>query len=442
MIVRPSLRNLTWINGSNEEIIYRDEIGEYAVMNVKDGSTYPGIDPRMSRTYFLLYLSRLKIPIPYQHISTLYNCRHDKHSSDNQCIFRVLLLSFLNMALSRAITIISDIRSFNGSFQWIPYASTRCNPLLKNDLYVIHIVGLRIISYDEVLVYFIAAPLHSGSERFLYQLKVTYPPLEYQNHELPQCMTCPENFKRSPTLITEHAFETNTRGHRTQCTFSNILMSRNCQYYILKCKLRLLLRIANHQNNQLVTDEYELSLATHLASLGNYAVLYTMTVVKHVTKYFHRLDLYAGNGVFGGHMVLNLIAGPKMKKFLNKEDHNLFQCCAAIRPFTHWQNYIHPFTMKPTEGIIGVLRRKNYKVQYLLPLARHLRGTSFTLLRKSPEQEKYQEYFNDLVEMLSREGVSFNYHIYGKNCSSRFKLYEDLRKFFKKCFNSPSNCHL
>jgi dipeptidyl aminopeptidase/acylaminoacyl peptidase len=73
-------------------------------------------------------------------------------------------------------------------------------------------------------------------------------------------------------------------------------------------------------------------------------------VVKHVRKYFQCLDLYGGIGVFGeaygGYMALKLIAGLEVDKYVNDEGNKLFQCCAAIRPFTHWQNYIYPFSMK------------------------------------------------------------------------------------------------
>jgi hypothetical protein len=43
-------------------------------------------------------------------------------------------------------------------------------------------------------------------------------------------------------------------------------------------KLRLLLRIAEQQDDQLITDEYDLSLTSHLATLGNYAVLYVSKI--------------------------------------------------------------------------------------------------------------------------------------------------------------------
>jgi hypothetical protein len=78
----------------------------------------------------------------------------------------ILKRSFLNIALSNLTTIASDIRNINGSFEWIPHAGRRYNPILAKELYVTRILGIRIIGKDEVLVYFVAAPISTNSQRY------------------------------------------------------------------------------------------------------------------------------------------------------------------------------------------------------------------------------------------------------------------------------------
>ncbi|XP_031782006.1 uncharacterized protein LOC103317425 isoform X3 [Nasonia vitripennis] len=339
-------------------------------------------------------------------------------------------ISVLNMAISRSNTLNRESKTHevhHGSGNWNPRSSRLFKPLLADDLYVTRILAAKVDSEDEATAYFVAAPVANVSRRFLYKMKVVYPPLEYPTLEPVRCLTCLE--ENNPMSLKERVSRRYPR-----CIWSDVLMSHTAENYILNCrgpklpwtaiistpsnriirrldtwsefrswhrskshpqqhefelglkdgfqarvslhvpfdwknkfgecrrKLRLLLRLANEQDGQLVNAQFDLSLTTFLTGVKGYAVIYS------------------------------------------------------------------------SSELVTALRKKLYKRQYLSPLTRRLRGRNFALLTEKSKHGARHHYEDNLLGLLVRHGVEFEHRRYGNDCSSRLGLYEDLSSYFDRCF--------
>lgn len=93
-------------------------------------------------------------------------------------------------------------------------------------------------------------------------------------------------------------------------------------------------------------------------------------VVQLVAEKFNCVDSRVGFGVFGeaygGHMVLNLVAG-------EDEAGSVFSCGVAVKPIAAWQPYVYPFTTK-VRLLISIL----FFFKYILSLLPNVNLTLYS----------------------------------------------------------------
>ncbi|KAJ8679633.1 hypothetical protein QAD02_015420 [Eretmocerus hayati] len=427
-------------------------------------------------------------------------------------------LSLINLAISRADILAQDMDEFDTD--WIPDAGDRYRALLpSNQLYVTSILGAKIVDEGQAETFFIAAPIHDFSVRFLYRLRLDFPPLKFSTLGPLSCLTCSTNKSEEIRL-----------GHEPRCDWSEVLLSFSFKNYILHCrgskppktvvvsmenntvirnldnndelrklhstiqwplkhkfdvglqdgsrakavlylphnfnktksvKIKLLVQLSDHQDDQMVTAKFDVSIITYLVAVEGYAVLSAdirgskfksvdyigmrvrrrevlqvqdyIKVIHHVLKEFNFIDSKVGFGIFGkdygGHMALKLIAQDDVLNEINSTT-----CYVAINPVTLWQLYVNPFTIESSSASVRATRREEYINRYLSPMVRKMKNKHFALFKGNTHPE-HQLYMDDLKEMMDRHNVEYqNYCYKNSNCTiSQVSLYKQLGAYFKNC---------
>ncbi|KAL7300288.1 hypothetical protein TKK_0006920 [Trichogramma kaykai] len=400
------------------------------------------------------------------------------------------------------------------------------------------LLAVRLVTKDEVVVYFTAAPLNSYGYKYLYSMRIAFPPKDDNTLEPVQCHTCLESGTNDDDDDDDDDNKNDALlpvvGQRTQCSWADVEFSSDALHYIIDCwgpkrpwvavassttnlvkqlirfdraiaapkqgedapsliewrdferdvssptsltlyehsrlfvptgwfknnqfrcqkPLRLLVVMPQELDRQMVRNEYELSLYRYLAALGPFAVLYSdferkpgvsgellMTrealdlmdrsaAAQHIAGNFDCIDQEAIGVIgerFGGHMSL---------KFAS--DHDCHSSChVALKPWTTWQYYVHPFTIQPTTGASAGSRRRHFRREYLRPLVKGLADKSIAV---QFEPAKSGTYESGLVEQLEKEKLMDRVvrldsdEAAGECRVTRAALYEKIIRYLRECF--------
>uniref|UniRef100_A0ABD2XB77 Uncharacterized protein n=1 Tax=Trichogramma kaykai TaxID=54128 RepID=A0ABD2XB77_9HYME len=151
---------------------------------------------------------------------------------------------------------------------------------------------------------------------------------------------------------------------------------------------------------------------------------------QHIAGNFDCIDQEAIGVIgerFGGHMSL---------KFAS--DHDCHSSChVALKPWTTWQYYVHPFTIQPTTGASAGSRRRHFRREYLRPLVKGLADKSIAV---QFEPAKSGTYESGLVEQLEKEKLMDRVvrldsdEAAGECRVTRAALYEKIIRYLRECF--------